>query len=206
MKVAIANTSTTSSQLDQRLKVVNATLAAQQQSLEGLKLLETSLRAQVEAMPAPSSTSTLSERLNGLGISLEVQQALSNNLGKQIDVLEMMKAGLTTTNVDLDALITALKADNDGLPPASSGAFSICPLRLGVRRLFAVSTGFFECHQRGRRRRPLPWKGELRAAGHYVVAPGSQHPNGGRYEALGAWRPIHLQAIGTRRPRLSSSL
>ena len=33
----------------------------------------------------------------------------------------------------------------------------------------------------------LPWKGELRAAGHYVVAPGSQYPNGGRYEALGAW-------------------
>jgi hypothetical protein len=33
----------------------------------------------------------------------------------------------------------------------------------------------------------LPWKGELRAAGHYVVAPGSWHPDGGRYEALGDW-------------------
>jgi len=35
---------------------------------------------------------------------------------------------------------------------------------------------------------PLPWKGELRAAGHYVVAPGSTHPDTGeRYQALGAW-------------------
>lgn len=33
----------------------------------------------------------------------------------------------------------------------------------------------------------LPWKGELRAAGHYVVAPGSWHPDGGRYVALGDW-------------------
>jgi hypothetical protein len=35
---------------------------------------------------------------------------------------------------------------------------------------------------------PLPWKGELQAAGHYVVAPGSTHPDTGeRYQALGAW-------------------
>jgi hypothetical protein len=33
----------------------------------------------------------------------------------------------------------------------------------------------------------LPWKGELRAAGHYVVAPGSWHPDGVRYVALGDW-------------------
>jgi hypothetical protein len=33
----------------------------------------------------------------------------------------------------------------------------------------------------------LPWKGELRAAGHYVVAPGSWHPDGVRYVALGNW-------------------
>jgi hypothetical protein len=33
----------------------------------------------------------------------------------------------------------------------------------------------------------LPWKGELRAAGHYVVAPGSWHPDGGRYLAVGDW-------------------
>jgi hypothetical protein len=33
----------------------------------------------------------------------------------------------------------------------------------------------------------LPWKGELRAAGHYVVAPGSWHPGGTRYAALGDW-------------------
>jgi hypothetical protein len=33
----------------------------------------------------------------------------------------------------------------------------------------------------------LPWKGELRAAGHYVVAPGSWHPDGSRYEAHGDW-------------------
>jgi hypothetical protein len=33
----------------------------------------------------------------------------------------------------------------------------------------------------------LPWKGELRAAGHYVVAPGSWHPDGARYVALGDW-------------------
>lgn len=32
-----------------------------------------------------------------------------------------------------------------------------------------------------------PWKGELRAGGHYVVAPGSLHPDGGRYEAIGNW-------------------
>ena len=33
----------------------------------------------------------------------------------------------------------------------------------------------------------LPWKGELRAAGHYVVAPGSWHPDGVQYQALGDW-------------------
>jgi hypothetical protein len=35
---------------------------------------------------------------------------------------------------------------------------------------------------------PLPYKGQLQAAGRYVVAPGSIHPyTGGRYEALGDW-------------------
>lgn len=34
---------------------------------------------------------------------------------------------------------------------------------------------------------PLPWKGELRARGHYVVAPGSLHPDGHRYQAIGTW-------------------
>ncbi len=35
---------------------------------------------------------------------------------------------------------------------------------------------------------PLPYKGQLQAAGRYVVAPGSIHPDtGGRYEALGDW-------------------
>ena len=33
----------------------------------------------------------------------------------------------------------------------------------------------------------LPWKGELRADGQYVVAPGSLHPGGERYLALGDW-------------------
>ena len=33
----------------------------------------------------------------------------------------------------------------------------------------------------------LPWKGELRANGAYVVAPGSLHPDGGRYQARGNW-------------------
>jgi hypothetical protein len=37
---------------------------------------------------------------------------------------------------------------------------------------------------------PLPWKGELRAAGHYVVAPGSLHPEGQRYQAVGAWSAL----------------
>lgn len=36
---------------------------------------------------------------------------------------------------------------------------------------------------------PLPWKGELRGDGLYVVAPGSIHPDTGDvYEALGDWR------------------
>jgi hypothetical protein len=35
---------------------------------------------------------------------------------------------------------------------------------------------------------PLPYKGQLQAAGRYVVAPGSIHPDTGRaYEALGDW-------------------
>ena len=32
-----------------------------------------------------------------------------------------------------------------------------------------------------------PWKGELQADGRYVVAPGSLHPGGARYQALGDW-------------------
>ncbi|MDP2341509.1 MAG: bifunctional DNA primase/polymerase [Deltaproteobacteria bacterium] len=32
-----------------------------------------------------------------------------------------------------------------------------------------------------------PWKGQLQGEGRYVVAPGSLHPDGGRYEALGDW-------------------
>jgi hypothetical protein len=35
---------------------------------------------------------------------------------------------------------------------------------------------------------PLPYKGQLQAAGRYVVAPGSIHPDTGRaYEAHGDW-------------------
>jgi muconolactone delta-isomerase len=34
----------------------------------------------------------------------------------------------------------------------------------------------------------VPWKGQLQAAGRYVVAPGSLHPDSGQpYEALGDW-------------------
>jgi hypothetical protein len=32
-----------------------------------------------------------------------------------------------------------------------------------------------------------PWTGQLQADGRYVVAPGSLHPNGGRYEGAGDW-------------------
>lgn len=111
----IATTQRTASQLQQQVGVVQATVAAQRSSLDGLQLLESSLRSQLTATPAPTSTATLAERLNGLAVSLEVHQALSNNLGKQIEVLEQMKAGLTTANVGLDSLIVALKADNDSL-------------------------------------------------------------------------------------------
>lgn len=114
----IAHTSAMKAQLSERLAVVTSTADAQRQSLDGLKLLETSLRAQAAASSSSSSSSSpssLSERLNGLAVSLEVHQALSNNLGKQIDILETMKAGLATANSELDALIVSLKADNDAL-------------------------------------------------------------------------------------------
>ena len=32
-----------------------------------------------------------------------------------------------------------------------------------------------------------PWKGQLQGERRYVVAPGSMHPDGGEYEALGDW-------------------
>lgn len=111
----IAHTSAVKAELTQRLAVVTSTADAHRQSLDGLKLLETSLRAQAATTATPTSSSTLSERLNGLAVSLEVHQALSSNLGKQIEILESMKAGLSGATVELDALIVALKADNDGL-------------------------------------------------------------------------------------------
>jgi hypothetical protein len=41
---------------------------------------------------------------------------------------------------------------------------------------------------------PLPYKGQLQAAGRYVVAPGSIHPDTGRpYEALGDWTRRKLE-------------
>jgi hypothetical protein len=40
-------------------------------------------------------------------------------------------------------------------------------------------------------RSSLSWKGELRADGHYAVPPGSLHPGGERYLALGDWTAPH---------------
>jgi hypothetical protein len=50
----------------------------------------------------------------------------------------------------------------------------------------------------------LPWKGELRTAGHYVVAPGSWHPEGVRYVALGDWS-VAREALPVWSPAFVSS-
>ena len=120
LETEIPQTRNVVASLQRQLDAASTLVAAEQQTLSGLELVETSLRARVTSTATTATTTTaapatLADRLKGLAVSLEAHQALSANLGKQIAVLETMKTGLTSSNTMLDGLIAELRVQNDDL-------------------------------------------------------------------------------------------
>ena len=116
-------------------------------------------------------------------------------------------AGLAIVCGELSGVVVADFDDDDGVEWAHK---NLCPTQWRTKTARGEHWFYLLPSTWTPPTSPLPWKGELRSEGHYVVAPGSVHPDGSVYEAIGwdcpkarlpMWNPAWLNVADVERLR-----